>query len=79
MARDQSPSDDEHKWKNIQGVQSIEWLFRNKSSGKKESIRRQALKDNLGKVHTDTVMLDTVSKGAHHYYCDAIIYSDYIQ
>ena len=62
MALDQSPSDDEYKWINVQGVQSIVWLFRNKSRGKKGSIRQKALKDNLGKVHTDTVMLDIVSR-----------------
>ena len=79
MAGKMSNVQDEHKWLNVQGVPSIIWLFKSSKLTKKETLRRQSLKQKLGLVHTDTVMLDTKTKGEQRTYCDAIIYSDHIE
>lgn len=72
---------EEYKWANVQGVKAIVWMFTNKKGGKlsnKEVIRRQQLKQKVGRVHLDTVMLDTKSKGSNRIYCDIIIFSNNI-
>ena len=70
---------DEYKWMNVQGVQSIVWLFTSNARSKKETVRRQQLKDKVGKIHVDTVMLDTKRKGSHYTYCDVLIFSENIK
>lgn len=69
----------EHKWINVQDVQCVVWMFPSGKAPKQEASRRQNLKDKLGKLHPDTVMLDTKSAKSQRLFCDAIVYSDHIK
>ena len=69
----------DYKWLKVQGTQCVVWQFDTKlKNPKKESERRKNIKDKVGKLHTETVMLDSKGTGTLRAFCDGIIYSDNI-
>ena len=68
---------DEHKWLTVRGTRCIVSQFLHLAkTQKKENDRRRAIKDKLGKVHKDIIMLDSKGSGTSRAFCNGIIYSD---
>ena len=66
----------EHEWVDIHGTQCIRLRFQEPTPSEKprESARRRKYKDNLGKDHTNTFMLDTRTTSKGWDYNNIIIY-----
>ena len=63
---------EEYQWILIEGISCIKTCFKNDGQKvpKKESERRRKMKTELGRIHVDTIMIDSNSLGK---FCDAII------